>query len=117
MWQYGEGEATPLAMPMREQILARAVRYVTAVGMILPPAYVIPIALSEISNYFGRLDILAWMGDTAMLLSLPWEVVATIVVIVRWRDLPQRFWILYCVNGFLVYMSVPIYRLHFGLYR
>ncbi len=85
--------------------------------MLLPPAYVIPIALSEISGYFGRSDLLAWMSDAAMLLSVPWEAVATVVVIVRWRDLPQRFWILYCVNAFLAYLSLPIYLMHFGIYR
>lgn len=104
-------------MPTRERILAMGARYVTAVGMILPPAYVIPIALSEISDYFGRLDVLAWMGDLAMLLSVPWEVVATVLIILRWRDLPQRFWITYCVNGFLAYISLPIYLRHFGIFR
>jgi hypothetical protein len=84
--------------------------------MILPAAYVIPIALSEISGYFGRLDLLAWMGDLAMLLSLPWELLATVLIIVRWRDLPQRFWIAYCANGLLAYLSLPLYRMHFGLY-
>jgi hypothetical protein len=106
-----------LTMATREQILAGVTRYVTAVGMILPPAYVIPIALAEISGYFGRLDVLAWIEDSAMLLSVPWELVATVLVILRWRDLPQRFWITYCVNGVLAYISLPIYLLHFGLYR
>jgi hypothetical protein len=91
-------------------------RYLTAVGMILPPAYVMPIALSEISGYLGRMDLLARMADLAGLLSVPWEMVATLLIIFRWRDLPQRFWILYCVNGLLAYMSLPIYRMHFGLY-
>ena len=104
-------------MPTREQILARVARYVTAVGMIVPPAYLIPIALAEISGIFGRLDVLAWIGDCAMLLSVPWELVATVLVIVRWRDLPQRFWITYCINGVLAYISLPIYLLHFGIYR
>jgi len=109
--------SNPLTMPTRDQILASAARYLTAVGMILPLAYVIPIALSEISGYFGRLDVLVWMADLAGLLSVPWEMVATLLIIFRWRDLPQRFWILYCVNGLLAYTSVPIYRMHFGLYR
>ena len=103
--------------PTRERILAMGAQYITAAGMILPPAYVIPIALSEISGYFGRLDLLAWMGDLAMLLSLPWELIATVLIVVRWRDLSQRFWILYFVNGFLAYISLPLYRMHFGLYR
>ena len=103
-------------MPTREQILAGAAKYLTVVGMILPAAYVAPIALFQISSYFGRLDFLAWMGDLAMVLSLPWELIATVLIILRWRDLPQRFWITYCVNGFLVYLSLPIYRMHFGLY-
>jgi hypothetical protein len=111
-----EGTAQ-LTTPTEEKILARAAKYLTAAGMLLPPAYVIPIALSEISGFFGRLDVLAGMGDVAMLLSLPWELIATVLIILRWRDLPQRFWITYCVNGFLAYLSLPIYRMHFGLYR
>ena len=102
---------------VREHILRMAARYLTAAGMILPAAYVVPIALSEISGFFGRLDLLAWTGDLAMLLSLPWELIATVLIILRWRDLPQRFWITYCVNGLLAYLSLPIYRMHFGLYR
>jgi len=104
-------------MPAKEQILATAARYITVAGMLLALAYVIPIALSEISGFFGRLNALAWMGDVAMLLSLPWELIATILIVLRWRDLPQRFWITYCVNGLLAYLSLPIYRMHFGLYR
>jgi hypothetical protein len=84
--------------------------------MILPAAYVVPIALSEISGYFGRLDFLAWMGDLAMLFSLPWELIASVLIVFRWRDLPQRFWITYCVNGLLAYLSFPIYRMRFGWY-
>jgi hypothetical protein len=101
----------------REQILAITARYFIVAGVILAATYVVPIALSDLSNYFGRLGLLGWMSDLAMLLSLPWEVLATVLIVVRWRDLPQRFWILYCVNGLLAYMSVPIYRMHFGLYR
>ena len=104
-------------MLAKEQILATPARYITLAGMLLPFAYAIPIALSEISGFFGRLDALAGMGDLAMLLSVPWESIATVVIILRWRDLPQRFWITYCVNGFLAYLSLPIYRMHFGLYR
>ena len=100
----------------REHILGIATRYVTTAGMILPAAYVVPIALSEISGYFGRLDFLTWMGDSAMLLSLPWELLASVLIVFRWRDLPQRFWITYCVNGLLTYLSFPIYRMHFGWY-
>ena len=114
--KYG-GEASGLAMVNRERILAGVARYVTVVGMILPAAYVAPIALFEISGYFGRLEWLAWMSDLAMLLSVPWELIATVLIILRWRDLPQRFWITYCVNGLLAYLSLPIYRMHFGLYR
>ena len=57
------------------------------------------------------------VSDLAMLLSVPWQILATILIPVRWRDLSQRFWILYVVNGFLAYTSLPIYRMHFGLYR
>ena len=56
------------------------------------------------------------MLDYATIFSVPWEVIATIVVILRWRDLPQRFWITYCINGFLAYLSLPIYQLHFGIF-
>jgi hypothetical protein len=104
-------------MPTREQILATAAKYVTAVGTLLPVAYVLPIALSEISTYFGRLGLLAWMSDLALLLSLPWELIAVILIVLRWRDLTQRFWIVSCVNGILAYMSLPVYRMHFGLYH
>lgn len=90
--------------------------YVTLVGIILPVAYVMPMVLFMISGNFGRLDLLAWMSDLALLLSAPWEFLATVLIILRWRDLPQRFWILYIVNGFLAYLSLPIYRMHFGLY-
>ena len=101
----------------RERILARVVAFVTWVGITLPVAYVLSIGLSDISNYLARLDAVGWMLDYASVFSVPWEVVATAVIIFRWRDLPQRFWILYCVNGFLAYSSLPIYRMHFGLYR
>jgi len=111
------GGASALAMPSRGAILTKVVRYLTATGMVLPAAYVIPIVLSEISGYFGRSDLLAGMSDSAMLLSVPWVAVATVLVIVRWRDLPQRFWITYCVNGIVAYLSLPIYLMHFGLYR
>ena len=103
-------------MPMRERILARAVGIVTGVGMTLPVAYALSIGLSEISGYLARLDALEWMFDYATLASVPWEAVATVVVIARWRDLPQRFWITYCVNGVLAYISLPIYLHHFGIF-
>ena len=89
----------------------------TLVGVILPAAYVAPIVLFMISRDIGRLDILGWVSDLALLLSLPWELLATVLVIVRWQDLPQRLWIVYIVNGFLAYISLPIYRMRFGLYR
>jgi hypothetical protein len=111
------GEPSGLAMVNRERLLAGVARYMTVLGMIVPAAYVAPIALFAISGYFGRLDWLTWMSDLAMLLSVPWEIVATLLIILRWRDLPQRFWITYCVNGLLAYLSLPIYRMHFGLYR
>jgi hypothetical protein len=106
-----------LATVNRERILAGVARYVTVLGMILPAAYVAPIALFEISGYFGRLDLLAWMSDLAILLSVPWELIATVLIILHWRDLPQRFWITYCVNGLLAYISLPIYKMHFAFYR
>jgi hypothetical protein len=104
-------------MTARERILAEVVRFVTIVGMTLPAAYVLSIGLSDISNYFARLDVVGWMLDYATVFSVPWEAVATVLVIVRWRDLPQRFWITYCMNGFLAYISLPIYLMHFGIYR
>jgi hypothetical protein len=106
-----------LRMQTSENFLAKAVKFVLAIGIALPIAYAIPVALSEISSYFGRFDLLTWMGDLAQLLSVPWEIVATVLIAFRWRDLPQRFWILYCVNGLLAYISLPIYTMHFGVYR
>ncbi len=101
----------------REHILAIGVRYFIVAGMILAAAYVVPIVLSDVSNYFGRMSLIGWMSDLATLLSPPWEILATVLIVLRWRDLPQRFWILYCANGILAYTSVPVYRMHFGLYR
>lgn len=110
------GEASGLAIPTREGILGKVVGFVTTVGMTLPTAYVLAIGLSEISSRLARLEALDWMLDYATLLSVPWEAVATILLIVRWRDLPQRFWITYCINGFLAYISLPIYLYHFGIF-
>ncbi len=104
-------------MVAKERVLQIATKYVTAFGLILPLAYVTPIVLSEVSTYFGRLSLLTFMSDLAQLASVPWEIVATVLIVLRWRDLPQRFWILYCVNGLLAYISLPIYTMHFGLYR
>jgi hypothetical protein len=104
-------------MTNRERILTGVAQYLTVVGMILPAAYVAPIVLFQISSLFGRLDLLVGMSDLAILLSVPWELLATILIVIRWRDLSQRFWITYCVNGLLAYLSLPIYRMHFGLYR
>ena len=103
-------------MVNRERMLAAVARYLTVLGMVLPVAYVAPMVLFEISSYLGRLSFLGWLSDLALLLSVPWELIATVLVILRWRDLPQRFWIAYCVNGLLAYLSLPIYRMHFGLY-
>jgi len=100
-----------------EWVLTRAVNYLTVVGMVLPVAYAVPIALAEIAGFFGRIDLLIWMGDLAMLLSVPWEIVATLLIPLCWRHLRQRFWITYCVNALLAYISLPIYTMHFGLYR
>lgn len=101
----------------KQQITAFSSRFITAVGTILPAAYVIPILLSRISSELGRLDALAWLSDGALLLSGPWVVAGLILIIVRARDLPQRFWIMFFINGLLAYTSLPIYRMHFGLYR
>lgn len=106
-----------MTTPNRERILEKIVSFVTWVGITLPIAYVLSIGLSDLSNYLARTEVVGWMMDFASILSVPWEIVATLVVFVRWRDLPQRFWILFCVNGFLAYISLPIYLMHFGLYR
>ena len=105
-----------MLMPTRERKLAMVVGLVTIMGMTLPAAYVLSIGLSEISGYLARMDAVGWMLDYATVFSVPWEAVATVLVIVRWRDLPQRFWITYCINGFLAYLSLPIYRYHFGIF-
>jgi hypothetical protein len=104
------------AMATRERVWAKVVGFVTVVGMALPAAYTLSIGLSEISGYFARMDTLEWLFDFAMLLSVPWEAVATVLVAARWRDLPQRFWITYCINAFLAYISLPIYLHHFGIF-
>ena len=101
----------------RERVLDRIVSLVTWVGMTPPVAYALSIALSDLSNYLARTELVGWMLDYASVFSVPWELIATLVVILRWRDLPQRFWILLCVNGFLTYISLPIYLMHFGIYR
>jgi hypothetical protein len=103
-------------MPARARLGEKTVRGMTGAGMILPVAYAIPVALAGISGYFGRLDLLVDVSDLALLLSLPWELAATLLILAGWRNLTQRFWILYCVNGFLAYLSLPIYRMHFGWY-
>lgn len=103
-------------MSTRAQIITAAARYITVAGTILPAAYVLPIVLSKIAGFFGRLDLLAWMSDLALLLSPVWMVAATALIILRGRDLPQRFWITFCVNGILAYLAWPIYRMHFGIY-
>ena len=105
-----------MTSPNRERVLDRIVSLVTWVGMTLPVAYALSIALSDLSNYLARTELVGWMLDYASVFSVPWEIIATLVVILRWRDLPQRFWILYCVNGFLTYISLPIYLMHFGIY-
>ena len=106
-----------MAISAKERTLETVAKYLTAFGLILPVAYATPIVLSEVSTYFGRLSLLAFMSDLAQLASVPWEIVATVLIFLRWRDLPQRFWILFCVNGLLAYISLPIYTMHFGLYR
>ena len=106
-----------MTLPARERVLDRVVTFVTWVGITLPVAYVLSIGLSDLSNYLARTDLVGWMLDYASIFSVPWELVAMLVVILRWRDLPQRFWILFCVNGFLSYISLPIYLMHFGIYR
>jgi hypothetical protein len=103
--------------PNREGILDGIVGFVTWVGITLPFAYVLSIALSDLSSYLARTNVVGWMQDYASLASVPWEIVAVVVAVIRWRDLPQRFWILFCVNGFLAYISLPIYTMHFGIYR
>jgi hypothetical protein len=105
-----------LVLPHRERILIRVVGVVTAVGMTLPAAYVLSIGLADISGYFARSDAVGWLLDYATVFSVPWEAFATVLVIARWRDLPQRFWITYCINAFLAYVSLPIYLYHFGIF-
>lgn len=105
-----------MAMANRERVLAGVARYLMAVGMALPLAYVAPMLLFEVSSYLGSMSVLSWLSDLAILLSVPWELVATVLIALRCRDLPQRFWITYCVNAVLVYLSLPIYRMHFGFY-
>jgi hypothetical protein len=109
-------KANGIATWNRERILDALVRIVVIVGTVLPAAYVTSIGLSDLSNRLARLDVVGWMADYASIASVPWEVIATILIIARWRDLPQRFWITYCVNGVLAYVSLPIYQYHFGIF-
>jgi hypothetical protein len=92
------------------------VKLMTWFGISLPVCYVASIAASDLSNFLARQDFIGWMADYASVFSVPWEVLATLVVILRWRDLTQRFWILYIANGFLAYISLPIYEMHFGIH-
>ena len=108
--------ATGIATWNRERIVAAIVRIVLIVGTVLPLAYVTSIGLSDLSNRLARLDVVGWMADYASIFSVPWEIIATILIIARWRDLPQRFWITYCINGVLAYMSTPLYQYHFGIF-
>lgn len=107
---------TGIATWNRERILDAIVRIVLIVGTVLPAAYVTSIGLSDLSNRFARLDVVGWMADYASIFSVPWEAIATVLIIARWRDLPQRFWITYCINGVLAYLSWPIYQYHFGIF-
>ncbi len=106
-----------LATPMNGRILTNVARVITVAGMILPAAYVTPILLARIDGFFGGVNLLVWMSDAALLLIVPWVMLAVILIILRARELPQRFWIVFFINGFLAYLSLPIYRMHFGLYR
>ena len=103
-------------MVTREGLTERLVSTATTTGLVLAGAWVLSFCTSEISTYIARLDVVSWMLDGATLLSVPWEVVATIFVILRWRDLPQRFWTVYCFDGFLAYKALPLYLFHFGIY-
>ena len=96
--------------------MERAVRILTTVGVLLPAVALLAVALTDLSAYFARLDVLGSVMDCSMLLSVPWELVATVFVVLRWRDLPQRFWIVYCINAFLAYKTLPLYLFHFGIY-
>jgi hypothetical protein len=104
------GEAIGLATPTRERILGRVVWSVTSLGITLPAAFVLAIGLADMSSYLARMDALDWLVEYATILSVPWEAVATVLVVSRWRDLPQQFWITYCINAFLAYNSLPLYR-------
>jgi hypothetical protein len=99
-----------------ERFLNVFVKVLTGFGIGLVVCYVASIVLSDLSNFLARQEFIGWMADLASVFSVPWELVATIVVILRWRDLPQRFWILYIANGFLAYISLPIYTMHFGIH-
>jgi hypothetical protein len=74
------------------------------------------LGFSEVSFHLARLTVIAWLFDGALVFSVPWVLVATAVVVVWWRELPQRFWVLYCANGFLAYNALPLYAMHFGVH-
>src|SRR5579863_7796882 len=105
-----------MARPKFEKAMNIFTRIFTSIGLTLPICYVAAIAFSDLSNFLARQAFVGWIGDYASVFSVPWELAATVVVIFRWRDLTQRFWILYIANGFLAYISWPIYKMHFGWY-
>jgi len=92
------------------------VRAVTIAGVALPAAALLSLGLSGVSSYLARLTAVAWLFDAALVFSIPWIVVATVVAALFWRDLPQRFWIMYCTNGLLAYNAFPLYTMHFGVH-
>jgi hypothetical protein len=102
-------------MLRRERILKEALGWLIRFGTTLPAAFLVCTGLEDASNHFAKLDCLDDILNIAALLSVPWIGIATAVVILRWRDLPQRFWILYCINALLAYFSLPIYLFHFGI--
>jgi len=92
------------------------VRVVTWVGIALPAAALLSLGLSGVSSYLARQTVVAWLFDGSLVFSVPWILVATVVAALCWRDLPQRFWVLYCINGLLAYNALPLYTMHFGVH-
>jgi hypothetical protein len=117
-------EAIELATPRQERIFARCVGIVSTVGISLPLALALPLALEFFdylsrSRYLDQLDALNWIGQAlavySLALSVPWVAIGTVLVIIRWRDLPQRFWIAYLINALLACISLQTHFDYLGI--
>lgn len=110
--------AEEFAAACRQRIDGRSAGFFTTIGMTLPVAFILSsIGLMDIQRILGlrllRGEALRLIVDSAfrymLVLGAPWEAIATIIVAARWRDVPQRFWVTYCVNVLFVCSSLLFY--------